>query len=122
RAKRVSISSSGTGEAVRRLVLTSALTDVASTPATNNASGTWRIVRLEGTRREAEQIAQLGRSSGRQADIWLDLEASETNIRQREIKQYRVLHFATHGLLNAERPQFTGLVLSLVGESEGDGF
>lgn len=31
-------------------------------------------------------------------------------------------HFATHGLLNAERPQFTGLILSLVGEASGDGF
>src|SRR5204863_9228626 len=29
---------------------------------------------------------------------------------------------ATHGLLNAERPQFTGLVLSLVGNKTEDGF
>jgi CHAT domain-containing protein len=34
-----------------------------------------------------------------------------------------MLHFATHGLLNSERPQFTGVVLSLVGNREGsDGF
>lgn len=44
------------------------------------------------------------------------------NVRSRDIKPYRVLHFATHGLLNAERPQFTGLVLSLVGNREADGF
>ncbi|PYS75767.1 MAG: hypothetical protein DMF66_18450, partial [Acidobacteria bacterium] len=37
--------------------------------------------------------------------------------------QYHVLHFATHGLLNTQRPQFTGVVLSLVGNREGtDGF
>jgi CHAT domain-containing protein len=32
------------------------------------------------------------------------------------------LHIATHGLLNAERPQFTGLVLTLVGNKSEDGF
>ncbi|MEJ7709790.1 MAG: CHAT domain-containing protein [Pyrinomonadaceae bacterium] len=39
------------------------------------------------------------------------------------MQQYRVIHVATHGLLNAERPQFSGLVLSLVGDTAGgDGF
>ena len=33
-----------------------------------------------------------------------------------------ILHVATHGLLNAERPQFTGVVLSLVGNKNEDGF
>jgi CHAT domain-containing protein len=33
-----------------------------------------------------------------------------------------VLHIATHGLLDAERPQFTGLVLTLVGNKGQDGF
>ena len=33
-----------------------------------------------------------------------------------------MVHIATHGLLNAERPQFTGLVLSLVGNKNEDGF
>ncbi len=36
------------------------------------------------------------------------------------MKQYRVVHIATHGLLDAERPQFSGLVLSLVGNANGD--
>ena len=40
----------------------------------------------------------------------------------RDITKYRVLHVATHGLLNAERPQFTGVVLSLVGNKSDDGF
>jgi CHAT domain-containing protein len=77
---------------------------------------------LNGTRVEAEQIARLARSTGGQADIWLDLDASEGNVATRDIKKYRVVHIATHGLLNAERPQFTGVVLSLVGNKSGDGF
>src|SRR5262249_44638406 len=75
------------------------------------------------TRTEAEEIAKLARASGGQADLWLDLNASEDNLKDRDIKNYRIVHVATHGLLDAERPQFTGLVLSLVGgKSNDDGF
>jgi CHAT domain-containing protein len=77
---------------------------------------------LNGTRVEADQIAKLTRASGGQADEWLDLEANEANITTRDLKKYRAVHIATHGLLNAERPQFTGIVLSLVGNKTGDGF
>jgi CHAT domain-containing protein len=81
------------------------------------------LVRLAGTREEAQQISRLATASGRKADTWLDLDASESNIEERDLRPYRVLHFATHGLLNAERPQFTGVVLSLVGNGAGeDGF
>jgi CHAT domain-containing protein len=81
------------------------------------------LVRLAGTRDEAEQIARLAAGAGSKADVWLDLAASEAELESRDLRQYRVLHFATHGLLNAERPQFTGVVLSLVGNREGaDGF
>jgi CHAT domain-containing protein len=54
--------------------------------------------------------------------VWLDLDANEANIKTRDIGKYRIVHVATHGLLNTERPQFTGVVLSLVGNREGDGF
>jgi CHAT domain-containing protein len=33
-----------------------------------------------------------------------------------ELPAYRIVHFATHGLLNAESPDLSGLVLSLVDE------
>jgi CHAT domain-containing protein len=54
--------------------------------------------------------------------MWLDLEASEDNVDAKDMSKYRILHIATHGLLNAERPQFTGVVLSLVGNKTEDGF
>ena len=38
------------------------------------------------------------------------------------MSSYRYLHVATHGLLDADRPQFTGVVLSLVGNKSNDGF
>jgi CHAT domain-containing protein len=105
----------------RGLGLASALTDVAGAPTTAPATGL-QLARLNGTRVEADQIAKLARASGARADVWLDLEANEAKVATTDIKSYRILHIATHGLLNAERPQFTGLVLSLVGNKAGDGF
>jgi CHAT domain-containing protein len=100
-----------------RLSLASALADV-----TNVRNGNLKLARLDGTRSEAEEIAKLARSSGGQADVWLDFDANETNLSARKLDGYRILHFATHGLLDAERPQFTGLALSLVGQTGADGF
>ncbi|HYE64515.1 MAG TPA: CHAT domain-containing protein, partial [Pyrinomonadaceae bacterium] len=111
------------GAEARGLGLDSALSDMAGTPAGGSAPAKGlQLARLNGTRMEAEQIAKLTRAAGGQADVWLDLEAREENVRTRDIKKYRVVHIATHGLLNAERPQFTGLVLSLIGNKSGDGF
>lgn len=41
-----------------------------------------------------------------------------------ELARYRIVHFATHGLLNSEHPELSGLVLSLVDEDGAaqDGF
>ena len=80
------------------------------------------LARLNGTRTEAEQISKLTKASGGQADVWLDLNASEENVETRDINKYRVIHIATHGLLDADRPQFTGVVLSLIGNKTADGF
>jgi len=110
----------------RGLGIQSALADVAGQDAATTAESTKMeglpLARLAGTREEAEQIVKLARASGAQADVWLDLDASEDNVDLRDISKYRILHVATHGLLNAERPQFTGLVLSLVGNKNEDGF
>ncbi|MFL6331834.1 MAG: CHAT domain-containing tetratricopeptide repeat protein [Pyrinomonadaceae bacterium] len=106
----------------------SALGDVAEglkVASLQSAAGGRRValVRLAGTQAEAEQIKGLAERAGRRADVWLGLDASEGELESRDLRGYRVLHFATHGLLNAERPQFTGVVLSLVGNRGGtDGF
>jgi CHAT domain-containing protein len=33
-----------------------------------------------------------------------------------ELSQYRIVHFATHGILNSQQPELSGVVLSLVDE------
>jgi CHAT domain-containing protein len=108
-------------EATRGLGLDTAVTDVNG--PLNSADGPLRLPRLAGTRIEAEQIARLAKTSGAQADLWLDLSANEDDVKTREIQSYRVLHIATHGILDAMRPQFSGLVLSQVGnKNDDDGF
>ncbi|HLL72345.1 MAG TPA: CHAT domain-containing protein [Pyrinomonadaceae bacterium] len=101
----------------------SAVADITGTASTAAAGASnFKLARLNGTREEAQQIAALARTSGLSPDIWLDLDASEARVKATDVSKYRILHVATHGLLNTERPQFTGVVLSLVGNSEGDGF
>jgi CHAT domain-containing protein/tetratricopeptide (TPR) repeat protein len=106
----------------RGLSLSSAVTDVATPAGATPPAQGLQLARLNGTRVEAQQIAQLTRTSGGTADVWLDLEANEAKVAAADLKKYRIVHVATHGLLNAERPQFTGVVLSLVGNKSGDGF
>jgi CHAT domain-containing protein len=46
--------------------------------------------------------------------VALDFEASRATVQAADLKDYRFIHFATHGLLNDVRPELSGLVLSLV--------
>jgi CHAT domain-containing protein len=124
RAKKAA--NAGASEGTRGLGLASAVADVTgdqgSTSATPPNMQGLPLARLAGTRAEADGISKLVKASGGQADVWLDLNAREENVETRDTNKYRVIHIATHGLLDAERPQFTGLVLSLVGNKSQDGF
>ena len=56
--------------------------------------------------------------------VALDFKASVQTATDPELAHYRIIHFATHGLLNSEHPELSGLVLSLV-DQQGrpqDGF
>ena len=105
------------------LGLESAVNDVAGNAETSSASSSGiHLARLSGTRTEAEEIAKIAQAGNSKADVWTDLNASEDNVRSHDLSGYRFVHVATHGLLDAERPQFTGVVLSLVGNKSNDGF
>ena len=53
-----------------------------------------------------------------------DFQASRAKATSGELSNYRIIHFATHGLLNSEHPEISGLVLSLIDENgkAQDGF
>lgn len=120
RAKNLSSGKPAT-DAARGLFITSAAGDVAGVEKDIPAS--FVIKRLKGTRDEADEIERTARSAGLRTEKWLDLEASEANTHERDLKPYRIIHIATHGFLDAKHPQFSGVVLSLVGNKGGaDGF
>jgi CHAT domain-containing protein len=81
-----------------------------------------RIPRLINTRREAAAVVALATEQDRKQS--LDFEASRATATSAELGQYRFVHFATHGLLNSQHPELSGVVLSLV-DKQGkpqDGF
>jgi CHAT domain-containing protein len=72
------------------------------------------FARLPFSRREAEAIAALAPRS--QSIKSLDFEASRDKVTGLDLSRYRIVHFATHGLLNSHHPELSGIVLSLVDE------
>lgn len=54
----------------------------------------------------------------------LDFKANRQTAMSAELGRYDIVHFATHGLINNEHPELSGLVLSLVDErgAQQDGF
>src|SRR5690349_1612569 len=78
--------------------------------------------RLLSTRREAAAISALVPERERMQA--LDFEASRTTALKPELGDYRIVHFATHGMLNNIHPELSGIVLSLVDEKgqQQDGF
>ena len=46
--------------------------------------------------------------------VYSGFAATRDNLRGLDLRQYRILHFATHGFFDAKQPELSGLVLSLV--------
>jgi CHAT domain-containing protein len=72
-----------------------------------------RLGRLPFTRREALDILALAGTQGSRRA--LDFDACLQAVRAPDLADFRLVHFATHGLLNKKRPELSGLVLSLTG-------
>ena len=79
---------------------------------TRSAADGLPLARLRMTRREAEAIA----SHVPAGDRWLalDFAASRQAVLEGPLGDYRIVHFATHGVLDTERPGLSGLVLARV--------
>jgi CHAT domain-containing protein/Tfp pilus assembly protein PilF len=69
------------------------------------------LPRLLSSREEARNISAFAPKN--QAVSNLDFDASRENATSGELANYRILHFATHGLLDSSHPEFSGLVFSL---------
>lgn len=87
-----------------------------------SVDGSFRLERLEYSRSEADGIiAAAPPGSAMKA---LDFDASRAHVLSPELKQFRMVHLATHGILNDTHPELSGLVFSLVDEKgqSADGF
>ena len=78
------------------------------------ALGVPRLQPLPRTRDEAEAILDLARGEVMSA---LGFEATKKRVLEGGLDQYKILHFATHGLIQRQQPELSGLVLSLFNES-----
>jgi CHAT domain-containing protein/tetratricopeptide (TPR) repeat protein len=72
------------------------------------------LPRLPFTRDEADAILAVAVSGARLKA--LDFRANRAMAMSDELSRYRIIHFATHGLLNSEHPELSGLVFSLIDE------
>ena len=80
------------------------------------------LQRLLFSRDEADAIVSLAPPSS--VLKALDFKASRTTALSDQLSQYRIIHFATHGVLDSAHPELSGLALSLVDENgkEQDGY
>lgn len=69
------------------------------------------LPRLLSSRVEARNISALAPPNETISN--LDFEANRANAMSENLADFRILHFATHGLLDTARPEFSGLVFSL---------
>ncbi|HET8676907.1 MAG TPA: CHAT domain-containing protein, partial [Blastocatellia bacterium] len=85
-------------------------------------SGLQDFERLRFSRQEADQIVRLAPEVKRLAAV--DFAANRATATSPEMDQYSIIHFATHGLINNQHPELSGVVLSLVDEQgrPQDGF
>jgi CHAT domain-containing protein len=70
--------------------------------------------RLPFSRQEAEQILALVPTTERMQAF--DFAANRAIATNPELQNYRIVHLATHGVLNSTQPELSGVVLSLVDE------
>ncbi len=81
--------------------------------AARDTRGNWN--RLPGTRQEANAILNLVPENNRVA--YFDFQANRANAISNQLSQYRFIHWATHGFANAQNPELSGIVMSLVQEN-----
>lgn len=85
-------------------------------------SEAFTLPRLPFTRNEANAIAKMAGVNERRVE--LDFNANRQTATSPALAQYRVVHFATHGILNSAHPNLSGLAFSLI-DQDGqpqDGF
>ncbi len=67
---------------------------------------------LPGTETEVKTISKLYEEHNKTTKINLFTDANEAFVKSGELKNYKILHFATHGFVNTEKPELSGIILA----------
>jgi len=79
------------------------------------------ITPLPATKTEINTIQKKLLEKNQTPKVKLFDDASEAYLKSQEIKDFKYLHIATHGFVNSEKPELSGIVLSQNKEGHNDG-
>jgi CHAT domain-containing protein len=85
-----------------------------ATPDKKSTDANFNFRRLPQTAEEAEAIKEA--ASPQEVLVALGFEVNRDTLMKPELRQYRIIHFATHGVLNNVNPELSGIALSQVDE------
>ncbi|MGB8951696.1 MAG: CHAT domain-containing tetratricopeptide repeat protein [Candidatus Aminicenantales bacterium] len=84
------------------------------------STSAFHFFRLTYSGLEVEKIA--AHFKKKKTDLFLREKATEDELKRSPLANYKILHFATHGLIDEKKPARSALVLSLNPDSTEDGF
>lgn len=73
------------------------------------------LSRLTGSKNESDSILNIIGSTN--VDSFTGFEANRTQLLKTKTEDYKIIHFATHGITHEKRPELSGIVLSRFDES-----
>lgn len=81
------------------------------------ADGTY-INPLPGTQEEVDAVSKNLIEKGQKCTVLKFNMANEKSIKDANLQDYKIIHFATHGFVNEDQPNFSGLILAQNGDTE----
>jgi CHAT domain-containing protein len=67
---------------------------------------------LPGTEQETQNIFNLYNQKNKKAQLLLYDKANENYLKSGNLNQFKIIHFATHGFANSEKPELSGIILN----------
>ena len=91
--------------------------DANQTTRTRSAQAS-RFTKLPPLFNAKHELLAISEMTGNDSTFFVEHQASRENLLKVDLSQFRILHVLTHGVLNAQQPEMSGLVLSLVDENK----